>query len=667
MEKEQIQQKIEALRQEIEAHNRRYYDDDAPSISDYSYDKLMQELIGLETAYPEFLTPDSPSQRVGGTASEAFEKVHYTTAKLSLANAFSPEDLQAFDTRVRKVVPDAVYCVENKFDGLTVVLNYENGLLVRGSTRGDGVTGENVTQNLKTIRTIPLKLSEPVTLEVRGEVLMYKEAFQRLNAEREAAGESLFANPRNAAAGSIRQLDPKLAASRPLDIFIFNLESCEGHHFATHAESFAFLEHLGFKVSPLHRFSAMPEIIAYIEQMEAGDRDSLPYDIDGMVIKVDSLTEREQLGDTAKSPRWAIAYKFSPEQTVTTVRDITVQVGRTGALTPVAELEPVPLAGSTISRATLHNADYIVDKDIRIGDKVVIQKAGDVIPEVDRSLPEERTGNEVVFHMPQTCPVCGSKTYRVPGEAVTRCMNMDCPAQVFRKIVHFASRDAMNIEGMGPAVVRQLIDKGLIATIVDIYSLKDKREDLVTLEKMGDKSVDNLLAAVENSKTQPLSRVIFALGIPLVGAGGARILAKAYTTMDALMAADAESLCRLYDVGDKMAQEVVDFFATDANRHIVEGLAAAGVQMEEAAAGTSEMASIFAGKTVVLTGTLLSMGRREAKAILENLGAKVTGSVSKKTDYVLAGENPGSKAEKAQALGVTIIDEATFKHMIEEA
>lgn len=664
MQEKDIQAKIETLRETINRHNARYYDDDAPVISDAAYDRLMQELIGLETAWPQFITPDSPSQRVGGTASEAFEKVHYTTPKLSLANAFSAEDLRAFDARVRKVVPDAVYALENKFDGLTVVLNYEKGLLVRGSTRGDGVTGENVTQNLKTIRTIPLRLTEPVTLEVRGEVLMYKDAFEKLNAEREEEGETLFANPRNAAAGSIRQLDPKLAAERPLDIFIFNLESCEDRTFQSHAETFAFLRHCGFKTSPETLFDSIDAVIAQIEAMEKGGRDALPYEIDGMVIKVDALKDRQLLGDTAKSPRWAIAYKFSPEQTVTTVKGITVQVGRTGALTPVAELEPVPLAGSVIARATLHNADYIADKDIRIGDQVVIQKAGDVIPEVDHSLKDARTGREVVFEMPAHCPVCGSETYRDPDEAVTRCMNMACPAQVFRKIVHFASRDAMNIDGLGPAVVRQLLDNGLIDNVVDLYHLADKRERLVALEKMGDKSVDNLLAAVENSKTQPLSKVIFGLGIPLVGAGGARILAKAYPTMDALMQADREALCALYDIGDKMAEEIVDFFATEANQQTVAGLKAAGLVMTEQTDNDQTGGADLSGKTFVLTGTLPTMGRREAKEILENCGAKVTGSVSKKTDYVLAGENPGSKAEKAQALGIPIIDEAAFKAMV---
>ena len=659
--KQLIQKRIEGLKEQIETHNHLYYDQDAPEISDFAYDQLMRELIDLETAYPEFKTLDSPSQRVGGKPSEAFEKVTYTTPKLSLGNAFNAGELKDFDNRVRKVCPDATYCLEQKFDGLTVVLNYEDGVLVRGATRGDGVVGENVTQNLRTVKTIPLRLTEPVTLEVRGEVLIYKEDFKKLNAEREAQDEPFFANPRNAAAGSIRQLDSKLAAARPLDIFIFNLEYCEDRTFKSHEESFAFLEHCGFKVSPISRYDSMEAVIDAIDAMEHGGRDALPYEIDGMVIKVNDLAMRAQLGETAKSPRWATAYKFSPEQTVTKVEGITVQVGRTGALTPVAELTPVALAGSVISRATLHNADFIREKDIRIGDQVVIQKAGDVIPEVDHSLPEKRTGSEMIFTMPETCPVCGSKTYRVPGEAVTKCLNMDCPAQVFRKMVHFVSRDAMNIDGMGKAVVKQLLDHQLITTIVDIYHLKDQREALIKLEKMGEKSVDNLLAAIERSKEQSLSKLIFALGIPLVGAGGAKILAGHYGSMEALIVAEQEDLRSIHDIGDKMAMEIVDFFKTEANLKIVKGLKEVGVQMTET---QSETTSELEGKIFVLTGTLPTMGRREAKEILESHGAKVTGSVSKKTDYVLAGENPGSKAEKAQALGIEIIDEARFKAMI---
>ena len=645
----------------IEEQNRRYYDEDAPVVSDYDYDRALRELEDLEAAHPELKRPDSPTERVGGTPSEAFEKVNYTTPKLSLADAFSYDELRAFDERVKKNVPDVRYCLENKFDGLTVVLNYENGLFVRGSTRGDGSVGEDITANLKTIKRIPLRLTEPVTLEVRGEVLMYKEGFKALNAERDAAGEALFANPRNAAAGSLRQLDPKLCAERPLDIFVFNLESASDLTFSSHDESLSYLKKLGFHVSPVKVYDSMAEIIAEIEQMHIGGRDALPYEIDGMVIKVDDIAQREILGQTAKTPRWAIAYKFPPEEKETVVKAVTVQVGRTGALTPVAELDPVLLAGSTISRATLHNADYIAEKDIRIGDHVLIRKAGDVIPEVVRPLTDKRDGTETAFEMPETCPECGEKTVRLPGEAVTKCVNVNCPAQIFRRIVHFASRDAMNIEGLGPAVVRALLDRKLIADIADIYTLKNQRESLTAIDKMGKKSVDNLIKAIETSKSRPLSKLVFSLGIPLVGQSGAKALAVHFGSMDAIAGASFEELTGIPDVGQRMAEAVIDFFESEANRHIISDLKAAGLTMTEEMPSQNDTS--LAGKTFVLTGTLPSMGRREAKALLERCGAKVSGSVSKKTNYVVAGENPGSKAEKAASLGVPIIDEQALLAM----
>ena len=601
---------------------------------------------------------------MGGTPSEAFDKVSYTTPKLSLADAFSYEELRAFDERVRKTVPDARYCLENKFDGLTVVLNYENGLFVRGSTRGDGRVGEDITANLKTIRHIPLRLSEPVTLEVRGEVLMFKAGFAALNAERDARGEALFANPRNAAAGSIRQLDPKLCAERPLDIFVFNLESADDLTFASHNESLTYLKKLGFYVSPVGVYNSMDEIITAIEAMRAGGRDALPYEIDGMVIKVDDIAQRAILGQTAKTPRWAIAYKFPPEEKETVVKSVTVQVGRTGALTPVAELDPVLLAGSTISRATLHNADYIAEKDIRIGDHVLIRKAGDVIPEVVRPLTDKRDGTETAFDMPESCPECGEKTVRLPGEAVTKCVNVNCPAQIFRRIVHFASRDAMNIEGLGPAVVRALLDRRLICDMTDIYALAERREDMVAIDKMGEKSVDNLIEAIETSKSRPLSKLVFALGIPLVGQSGAAALAAHFGSMDAIEAASFEQLTAIADVGPRMAEAIIDFFDSEANQIMIATLKTAGLTMTEAA--PSESDASLAGKTFVLTGTLPSMGRREAKALLEAHGAKVTGSVSKKTDFVVAGENPGSKAEKAASLGIPIIDEQALLDMTKQ-
>jgi len=656
--------KIEQLRETLNQYNQSYYVEDQPQISDNQYDQLMQKLIDLEEKYPEFKRADSPSQRVGGKALEGFEKVRYAIPKLSLADVFDEQALREFDARLRKTFKIIAYCLEYKFDGLTVVLNYEQGRLVRASTRGDGVIGENVTENLKTIQSIPLVLAEPVDLEVRGEVLIYKKTFERLNQQREANGDIPFANPRNAAAGSLRQLDPKVVAKRGLDMFVFNLESIENKTLETHSESLAYLEKLGLKVSPIHRFSEIEAVIAFIKEMEAGKREALPYEIDGMVLKVDAFAQRQQLGHTAKSPRWAVAYKFSPEQVETTVEDIVVQVGRTGALTPVAELTPVFLAGSMIARATLHNADYIEDKDIRIGDVVVIQKAGDVIPEVDHAVIDKRQGSEKPFLMPKVCPVCGSQTYRVPGEAVTKCLNMSCPAQIFRKIVHFTSRDAMNIDGMGPAVVKQLLDHKLIANVADIYHLEAERSTLETLEKMGEKSVDNLLASIEASKKQPLSRLIFALGIPLVGSTGAKKVAQAFETMKRVAEASEAELVNIRDVGEKMAAEMVDFFKTETNIQMIERLRAAGLTMAEPMQAKE---STLEGKTFVLTGTLQTMGRREAKAFLETKGARVTGSVSQKTDYVLAGEKAGSKVEKAKSLGVTVIYEEDFVKMMQKS
>lgn len=645
--------RIEELRKQIEAYNQAYYVDDAPLVSDYEFDQLMQELLELENENPELVTSDSPTQRVGGSPLESFTKVVYTSPKLSLSNAFHEGDLRDFDRRIRQTCPEATYVVEYKYDGLTVVLNYDDGVFVRGATRGDGQTGENVTANLKTVRTIPLRLNAPATLEVRGEVFMGKADFEKLNQRRQAEEESLFANPRNAAAGSLRQLDPALTATRPLDIFVFNLEALEGEFPKTHTETMAYLKNLGFKTSEVKKMSSIEDVIAFCHQMET-ERRNLPFEIDGLVVKVDELALREILGSTTKSPRWAMAYKFAPDQAVTTVEAITVQVGRTGALTPVAELAPVSLAGSVISRATLHNEDNIRDKDIRIGDYVVIQKAGDVIPEVDHVVIEKRSGQELPFEMPKSCPVCGEPTFRIEGEAVTKCLNMACPAQVFRKLVHFTSRDAMNIEGLGPGVIRLLMDEQLVNNPVDIYHLDEKRAVLVTLEKLGEKSVENLLTGIEASKKQELSRLIFGLGIPLVGARGAKILAEHYQSMEKLTRAKAEELQEIYDIGQKMATEIVDFFKTERNLEIIQGLAAAEVNMVQESRAASQTLS---GKTFVLTGTLPTLDRREAKALIEANGGKVATSVSKKSDYLLAGEKSGSKQTKAQELGIAIINE----------
>lgn len=661
---DQAEARVRELTEKLRAANRAYYLEDNPEISDYEYDAMMRELISLEEEYPQLLLPDSPSQRVGGEALENFEKVTYQIPKLSLSNCFDAKELREFDERVRKGLPgeSVEYCLEYKFDGLTVVLDYQDGVLVRGSTRGDGKIGENVIQNLKTVGTIPLRLSEPDTLEVRGEVLIYKKPFEELNRRREEKGEALFANPRNAAAGSVRQLDSKLAASRPLDIFVFNLESEEtGPEIDTHSKALDYLASIGFKVSPYKLYSNMEDIILEIDRVAHGGREVLPFEIDGMVIKVNSFAQRERLGETAKSPRWATAYKFAPEEASTKLNEIQVQVGRTGTLTPVAVLTPTPLAGSVISKASLHNEDYIKDKDIRVGDTVLIRKAGDVIPEVVRPLSEQRDGSEVVFQMPDHCPVCGSEVFRLPGEAATKCMNLDCPAQVFGRIVHFASRDAMNIDRLGPAIIKQMLDRNIISVVTDIYGLSEQRETLITLDKLGEKSVDKLLKAIEASKAQPFRKVLYALGIPLIGEKAAAILADHFGSMQALREADRETIANVYEIGEKMADSVRDFFDTPANAAIVDALAGYGLQMEGEAEAKE---GVFSGKTVVLTGTLPTLGRREAKELLEKNGAKVTNSVSKKTDYLLAGEKAGSKADKAAALGIPVISEDDLMKML---
>lgn len=663
---DQAEARVKELTEKLRAANRAYYLEDNPEISDFEYDAMMRELISLEEDYPQLLLPDSPSQRVGGEALEGFEKVTYNIPKLSLSNCFDAKELREFDERVRKALPGerVEYCLEYKFDGLTVVLDYQDGVLVRGSTRGDGKIGENVTQNLKTVGTIPLRLSQPDTLEVRGEVLIYKKPFEELNRKRGEKGESLFANPRNAAAGSVRQLDSKLAASRPLDIFVFNLESEEtGPEIDTHSKALDYLASIGFKVSPYKLYTSMEDIILEIDRVAHGGREALPFEIDGMVIKVNSFAQRERLGETAKSPRWATAYKFAPEEASTRLNEIQVQVGRTGTLTPVAVLTPTPLAGSVISKASLHNEDYIKDKDIRVGDTVLIRKAGDVIPEVVRPLSENRDGSEVIFRMPDHCPVCGSEVFRLPGEAATKCMNLDCPAQVFGRIVHFASRDAMNIDGLGPAIIRQMLDRNIISVVTDIYGLGEQRETLITLDKLGEKSVDKLLKAIEASKAQPFRKVLYALGIPLIGEKAAGILADHFGSMQALREADREAIADVYEIGDKMADSVRDFFDTPANAAIVDALAGYGLQMEGEAEAKE---GVFSGKTVVLTGTLPTLGRREAKELLEKNGAKVTNSVSKKTDYLLAGEKAGSKADKAAALGIPVISEEDLMKMIQQ-
>lgn len=655
----------EALIRKIEHHNHQYYVLDRPEITDYEYDQLMQQLITLESAHPELKHPDSPTQRVGGTPLAAFSEVKHAVRLLSLDNAYDAGEVEAFIKRTDKELGlAAAFVVEYKIDGLSVALRYENGRFVQGATRGDGETGEDITENLKTIRAIPLRLSEPLTLTVRGEVFLPKEGFRQLNEEQEQNGLQPFANPRNAAAGSLRQLDSRIAASRPLDIFVFDLLS-GSLNAKTHDEALTELASLGFKVSHGRRFEKPEEILNALTQAEA-ERHSLAFDIDGMVVKVDSFAHRDQLGTRAKSPRWAVAYKFMPEEVETTLREITVHVGRTGVITPRAEFDPVEVAGSVIARATLHNQDYINEKDIRIGDRIVVQKAGDVIPAVVRVLTDHRNGTEQPFELPKTCPECGSATKRLEGEAALRCLNPSCPARYRRGIEHFVSRPAMNIDGLGESIISLLISKGLIRSIADLYTLKDQREALISLERMGEKSADNLLKALEISKENPLWRLITGLGIPLIGAQAAKQLARSFESLEALMAATQEDLVRLPEIGAKMAESLVSYFGDAGNRETIGKLKAAGLNFKGERTAESGPQP-YAGKTFVLTGTLAGFTRDEAKARIEALGGKVAGSVSKKTDYVVFGTEAGSKLDKALSLGVATLDEAAFIEMLESA
>lgn len=655
----------EALIREIEHHNHQYYVLDQPEITDYEYDQLMQRLLALESEHPELGMPDSPTQRVGGPPLAAFSQVHHGVRLLSLDNAYDANDVDAFIQRIDKELgTTAAFVVEYKIDGLSVSLRYENGRFVQGATRGDGETGEDITENLKTIRAIPLRLTEPRTLTVRGEVFLPKEGFRQLNEEQEQNGLQTFANPRNAAAGSLRQLDSRITASRPLDIFVFDLLSGELNA-KTHDEALAELNDLGFKVSHGRRFENPDDIIKAVIQAES-ERHSLPFDIDGMVVKVDSFAQRDQLGTRAKSPRWAVAFKFPPEEVETTLREITVHVGRTGVITPRAEFDPVEVAGSVIARATLHNQDYIREKDIRIGDRIVVQKAGDVIPAVVRVLRDERQGRPEPFELPASCPECGSATQRLEGEAALRCLNPSCPARYRRGIEHFVSRPAMNIDGLGESIISLLIANGLIRGIADLYSLKDQRETLISLERMGEKSADNLLKALEASMENPLWRLITGLGIPLIGAQAAKQLARSFDTLEALMAARPEELVTLPEIGAKMAESLVRFFRDPVNQETIRQLKAAGLNFKgerTAEAGPQP----YAGKTFVLTGTLSGFTRDEAKAQIEALGGKVASSVSKKTDFVVYGTEAGSKLDKALSLGVATLDEAEFLAMLEAA
>ncbi|ASA97394.1 NAD-dependent DNA ligase LigA [Anoxybacillus sp. FSL W8-0382] len=661
-----VEKQIAELREQIEKHNYAYYVLDQPSISDAEYDELMRKLMELEEQYPQYKTPDSPSQRVGGAPLEAFQKVTHRVPMLSLSNAFNEGDLRDFDRRVRQEVGDVRYVCELKIDGLAVSLRYEDGYFVQGATRGDGTTGEDITENLKTIRSLPLRLRKQVTIEVRGEAYMPRKSFEKLNEKRKMNGEELFANPRNAAAGSLRQLDPKVAASRQLDIFAYHVVNAEELGILSHSAALNYLDELGFKTNPARQVcETIDDVLAYIEQWHER-RASLPYDIDGIVIKVDAFAQQKQLGATAKSPRWAIAYKFPAEEVVTQLVDIEISVGRTGVVTPTAILQPVRVAGTIVQRASLHNEDYIREKDIRLGDYVIIKKAGDIIPEVVRSLPERRTGKEEPFDMPTHCPVCASELVRLDDEVALRCVNPQCPAQIREGLIHFVSRQAMNIDGLGEKVIAQLFEHGLVRSVADLYTLT--KDELVALERMGEKSATNLLRAIEASKQNSLERLLFGLGIRHVGAKAAKTLAEHFETMERLQQATKEELTAIHEIGEKMADSIVTYFSKEEVKQLLERLRAYGVNMTyKGAKQTVDISSTFAGKTFVLTGTLQSMSRSEAKEAIEALGGKVTGSVSKKTDVIVVGEDAGSKLEKAKQLGITIWDEARFLQEIQQS
>ncbi len=652
------EERIKQLRAELEKHNHSYYVLDDPTISDYEYDMMMQELIKLEEENPQFADPNSPSQRVGGEALNTFEKVTHTVQMGSLRDVFSTEQASEFITDCLKELNDAEFVVEPKIDGLSVSLEYRNGEFVRGSTRGDGFVGEDVTANLRTIRSIPLKLKEAIPfLEVRGEVYMPLKSFEELTEQQENEGEQVFKNPRNAAAGSLRQKDPKIAASRKLDIFVFNVQQIEGHELTSHEQSLKYLSEQGFRVIPEYKTvktaAEAAERIKYIGEK----RSEFTFDIDGAVIKVNSFAQREALGATAKVPKWAVAYKYPPEEKETTLREIEVNVGRTGAITPVAVFDTITLAGTAVSRAVLHNQEFITEKDIRIGDRIVVRKAGEIIPEVLRSVCH--ADDSVPYTLPEYCPVCGTKAVRWEDEAALRCPNVECPAQQRRNIIHFASKGAMNIDGMGPAAVTSLLDAGLIKNAADIYSLTKER--LMTLERMGEKSADNLLNAIERSKDQPLDRVIFAIGIRNVGAAAAKLLCDKFGSIDKIMDASAEDIASIEGFGDIMSENVVSAFRESHFRDLISQLKAAGVKMEYSSHVSDDRR--FEGMTFVITGTLPTMKRDEAKALIEKFGGKAASSVSKKTTYVVAGEEAGSKLTKAQELGLEIIDEARLIEM----
>ncbi len=671
MDKKAAKKKIQTLREKLHQHNHRYYVLDAPEISDAEYDRLFRVLQELERQFPELIISDSPTQRVGAPPLKNFQEVSHAVPMLSLANAFSEEDLLAFDQRVKKILGEHIkgveYVTELKFDGLAVSLTYENGLFTRGATRGDGERGEDITQNLRTVKEIPLKLvslkNPPPALEARGEIYMKKKDFQSLNEEREENGEPPFANPRNSAAGSLRQLDSSATAERKLSLFCYGAGQMEGKDFKTHAELLQFLSRAGFPVNREWKLCEnIYEVIQVCETWEE-KRHELPYDVDGMVVKVNSIAQQRELGEISRSPRWAIAFKFPAEQAITKILKIDVQVGRTGALTPVAIMEPVFVSGSTVSRATLHNEDEIARKDVREGDIVVIQKAGEIIPEVVSVLDEKRAGHEEKFMMPKKCPECGSEVVKPEGEAVSRCTGgMSCPAQVKENISHFCSRDAMNIEGLGFQHIENFVNQKLIEDAADLFYLK--KEDLLPLERMGDKLAQNILDAIEKTKRPAFSRLIYALGIRHVGERTAEILAEHFKTLDALQKSTFEELQEIHEVGPKAAQSIVSFFAQIGNRHVIEKLKKAGVAPQKEETSAIKTHPDITGKSFVFTGTLALFTRSEAESLVKKLGGKISSSVSRKTDFVVAGADPGSKYDKAQKLGVKVLTEEEFKKLI---
>ena len=661
---EDAKKRAEELRPLLQYYTKKYFDDEQV-VSDYEYDMLMRELKNIEKEYPELITKDSPTQRVGASIKKGFEKITHEVPLQSLQDVFSFEEVYEFDERMKKASEEynlpLDYVVETKIDGLSSALEYKNGVFIRGATRGDGIVGEDVTENLKTVKTIPKKLSEPIDITVRGEVFISKDDFEKLNEDRILEEEGQFANARNAAAGSLRQLDSNVTAKRPLDIYIFNVQKSDSINFKTHYESLLYLEKLGFNVNPVKILCEnIEEAIEAIKKI--GDsRDKLTFGIDGAVVKVNNLELRERVGTTYKTPRWAVAYKYPPEKKQTIVKDIICQVGRTGAITPMAILEPVFVAGSKISKTTLHNEDFIKEKDIRVGDTVVIQKAGDVIPEITEVVKEKRTGKEKKFEMPKVCPVCGAEAVREEGEAVLRCIGIECPAKLYRSIIHFASKNAMDINGLGEAIIEELINRGLISNILDIYNLT--LEDVASLKKNGKKFAKNLIDAIQESKSRDLYRLINALGIRHVGVKLAKSIAKKYKTMENLMNASLESLMLKEDIGEITAKSIYEFFKQEQTIDLIHKLEFAGVNMRvlEDEENSDER---FEGKTFVLTGTLTDFSREQASEIIEKFGGKTSSSVSKKTDYVLAGEDAGSKLRKAQDLGIKVISEEDFKNMI---